>query len=138
VTLHLSSFNFWAILVCIVSNMVIGGLWYSPLLFGNIWLKSINKKASDITREDANKTMMISLIPAILTIVFLAITLSFVHAVTVLDALVIGTLVSLGFIGMNLLNLALFENRSIKLTLISIGYSFVSLNIAAIILTLWK
>ncbi|MFZ5516669.1 MAG: DUF1761 domain-containing protein [Candidatus Zhuqueibacterota bacterium] len=137
-TLHFSNLNLWAILVCIVSNMVIGGLWYSPILFGNIWLKSINKKASDISREDANKTMMISLIPAILTVFFLAVTISFVNAVTVVDALVIGTLVSLGFIGMNLINLVLFENRSMKLTLISIGYSFVSLNIAAVILTLWK
>jgi len=30
--------NYWAVLVSAVASMVIGALWYSPILFGNIWM----------------------------------------------------------------------------------------------------
>lgn len=137
-TLQISFLNFWAILVCIISNMVIGALWYSPVLFGNVWLKLIGKKPEDISKEDANKSMMLSIIPAALSIIFLALTLAFVNASTILDALIISTLMSLGFIGMSALNLVLFEGRSFKLMVLNVGYSFVAFNIAAVILALWK
>jgi uncharacterized protein DUF1761 len=29
--------NAWAILVAAVSSFVLGGLWYSPVLFGKVW-----------------------------------------------------------------------------------------------------
>ena len=29
--------NYWAILVAAVSSFLLGGLWYSPVLFGNAW-----------------------------------------------------------------------------------------------------
>src|SRR5688500_19299762 len=29
--------NLWAVLACGVSSLALGGLWYSPLLFGNGW-----------------------------------------------------------------------------------------------------
>jgi hypothetical protein len=29
--------NIWAVLLAAVSSFLVGGLWYSPLLFGKIW-----------------------------------------------------------------------------------------------------
>jgi hypothetical protein len=43
-----------------------------------------------------------------------------------------------GFIGMNAVNLVLFEDRSLKLTLINAGYPLVTLNIVAVVLALWR
>lgn len=137
-TLGIAFFNIWAVLVGVVSNMIIGALWYSPVLFGNVWLKLVGKKAEDINQEDANKSMALSLIPAALSILLLAVTLGFVNATTIVDALVVGTLASVGFIGMSALNLVLFEGRSLSLAILNVGYSFVSFNVAAVILTLWK
>jgi hypothetical protein len=31
--------NWWAIIVAAVSAFVLGGVWYSPLMFGNAWMK---------------------------------------------------------------------------------------------------
>jgi hypothetical protein len=42
--------NYLAVLVAALVSMVIGGLWYSPLLFGNIWMK-----LSGITQKDVEK-----------------------------------------------------------------------------------
>ena len=71
-TLSIVSFNIWAVLACIICNMVIGALWYSPILFGNIWLKLVGKKPEDINQKAANNSMMLSIIPAALSIIFLA------------------------------------------------------------------
>jgi len=137
-TLDISFFNIWAVLVSVVSNMILGALWYSPVLFGNQWLKLIGKKAEDISKDDASKSMMFSIIPAIVLIVLLSLVLAFTRASTVADALIIGTITSLGFMGMNAFNQYLFEQRSLKLIILNTGYPFVALNIAAVILTLWK
>ena len=37
-----------AIVVAAVAGMVIGALWYSPLLFGNAWLKAIGKTEDEL------------------------------------------------------------------------------------------
>ena len=34
-----SSLNWWAIIVATVTAFVLGGVWYSPLMFGNVWMK---------------------------------------------------------------------------------------------------
>lgn len=137
-TLTITSMNIWAVLVCIVFNMILGALWYSPVLFGNIWLNLIGLKAEDISKEDANKSMKFAIIPAALSILFLWLMLSFVNAQTLGDAVITGSLISAGFIGMSAFNLVLFESRSLGLSLINVGYSFVAFNVASVILTIWK
>src|ERR1044071_6745406 len=32
-------FNIWAVLVAALSTFLIGGLWYSPAVFGKAWMK---------------------------------------------------------------------------------------------------
>ena len=41
--------NYWAVLVSAVASMTIGALWYSPILFGKIWmnLMKIDLKSMD-------------------------------------------------------------------------------------------
>ena len=137
-SLQIHFFNLWAMLVCVVLNMIIGALWYSPVLFGKTWLKLIGKKQEDISKESGNKAMMLALIPALVSTVLLALALALVNAATIADALIVGSLVSAGFIGMSVLNLVLFEGRSLTLGILNTGYAFVSMNISAIILVLWR
>lgn len=37
-----------AILVAAIMGMVLGGLWYSPLLFADAWLKAIGKTQDEL------------------------------------------------------------------------------------------
>ncbi|HNI11929.1 MAG TPA: DUF1761 family protein, partial [bacterium] len=34
-----NSLNWLAIIVASISAFVLGGIWYSPLMFGNAWMK---------------------------------------------------------------------------------------------------
>lgn len=137
-TLQVHFFNIWAVLCAIASNMIIGALWYSPLLFGNVWLRLVGKKGEEIDSSDANASMALSIIPATFSALFLFLILSFAGAASVLDAVIVGSIASLGFAGMSALNLVFFEERSMKLTTLNVGYTFVSYLVAAIILTLWR
>ncbi|MDC7247012.1 MAG: DUF1761 domain-containing protein, partial [Sphaerochaetaceae bacterium] len=113
-------------------------LWYSPVLFGNIWLGLTGRKSEDITREDGNKSMAFAIIPAAVAAFALALLTAVSGASTVADALILGSLSSLAFSGMSALNLVLFENRPLKLAVLNTAYFFVSWNIVSIVLTLWK
>ena len=136
-SLNVAFFNIWAILVCIIINMVLGALWYSPLLFGNIWLKLVNKKAEDISKEESKKAMSFAFIPAVINSVLLALILGFINAQNLLDAIIIGSILSAGFVGMSSVNLILFEDRKPGLALLNTGYAFAGFVVSAIILTLW-
>lgn len=48
-----NSLNWWAIIVATVSAFVLGGAWYSPLLFGNAWMK-----AAGMTEESVKQANM--------------------------------------------------------------------------------
>lgn len=140
-TLQLTFFNPLAIVLCIFLNMVVGALWYSPLLFGNIWLKLIQQnqqQARDITAQEARAAMSLSVIPASVLMICLALVLSLAGASTVIDGLALGTLIAIGIIGMSFTNLILFEERPVSLVIINVGYPFVVFNLAACILVLWQ
>ena len=37
-----STINYFAVLAAAVSTFVLGGLWYSPMLFGKAWMRANN------------------------------------------------------------------------------------------------
>jgi hypothetical protein len=39
--MHMHSLNWLAILVAAISTMVVGFLWYSPLLFAKAWMREM-------------------------------------------------------------------------------------------------
>ncbi|MCG8452896.1 MAG: DUF1761 domain-containing protein [Spirochaetales bacterium] len=137
-TLDLSFFNIGAILVCTLINMVLGSLWYSPLLFGKTWMKLMDIQAQDISRNEGNKAMAFAIIPALLNTLILSMILAFVGAQTIPDALGMSALLSLGLVGMSKMNLVIFENRKLGLVLIHLGYTFVGFLVSGIILVLWR
>ncbi len=45
-----ATINLWAILVAAVVAHFMGALWYSPLLFGNMWMRAVGIKKGDIAK----------------------------------------------------------------------------------------
>jgi hypothetical protein len=48
-----SSINWLAVFLCLVASMVIGGIWFSPKVFFNVWWKAIGKTDKDM--QDMSK-----------------------------------------------------------------------------------
>ena len=43
-----STINYLAVFAAAVSTFVLGGLWYSPLLFGKTWMRANNLTEADL------------------------------------------------------------------------------------------
>lgn len=69
--------NWWAVLVAGISSFVVGGIWYSPGLFGKAWMKD-NNFTEEAIKKGGNKgkifafTLVFSLLMAVNLAMFLA------------------------------------------------------------------
>ena len=49
--LFTTDLNYWAIIVATLAGMIVGALWYSPLMFSGTWLRLIGKTSDEIRDE---------------------------------------------------------------------------------------
>src|SRR5689334_19616362 len=50
-----SSINYVAILVAGIAAMVVGAVWYSPMLFAKAWMKALGRDMDKMLKEDMAK-----------------------------------------------------------------------------------
>ncbi len=134
------SINYLAVLVSGIASMVIGGLWYSPLLFGKLWIKLSNiseKQIEETKKKGMAKNYIISFIASLVMAYVLAHFVKYIQAVDVSNALQLAFWIWLGFIVTITINMVLWENKSYKLFLLNIFHHLISLAVMAIILVLW-
>ncbi|MGZ8516000.1 MAG: DUF1761 domain-containing protein [Chitinophagaceae bacterium] len=74
--MDMGSINWLAVLVAGISSFVVGGIWYSPGLFGKAWMKDNNFTEDDIKKGNKGKifgwTLIFSLLMAANLGMFLA------------------------------------------------------------------
>lgn len=128
--------NYWAILVAALSTFVIGGLWYSPAVFGKAWMKENGFTEESLKNSNMMKIFGLAFILGLIAAINLAMYMG-PESRPEMGALW-GFLAGFGwvatFVGMHYL----FERKSFKLFLINAGYSIVALTVMGIILAAWK
>lgn len=128
-------FNVWAVLVAAVSGFVLGGLWYSPMLFGRAWQREAG--LTDEQLQGANMGLVFGLSFVLCVIA------SFVFAMFLGPrpplALGLGAGFSAGlcWVGASFGINYLFERKSFKLFAINAGYHTVQFTLIGLILALW-
>ena len=136
----MGSINFLAVIVAAIVSMILGALWYSPVLFGNIWMKLSGFNMKDM-KKAKQKGMAKSYILNFVAVVVMAYVVSFVlrlaNASTAVAGLFIGILLWLGFIATTMLGGILWENKPVELYFLNILYYLVSLMIMGAILAVW-
>jgi hypothetical protein len=128
--------NYWAILVAALSTFLIGGLWYSPAVFGKRWMRE-----NGFTEEGLKGGNMVQIFG-------LAFFLALVAAVNLAMFMgpedkpamgaMWGFLAGFGWVATFVGTHYLFERRSFALFLINAGYSIVALTVMGVILASWK
>jgi len=127
--------NILAVLLAAASAFLLGGLWYSPFLFGKIWARE-----ADVPYDQPKKTptpilfgvsFLFSLIAATVFALFLGRNPPLNIAVR--DGLTIGACWVATSFGINYQ----FSNRSFRLFLIDAGYYVVQFTLYGVILGLW-
>ena len=134
--MNLSTLNVWAVLVAALSAFVLGGLWYSPLLFAGAWKRANGFGATEPPPAGA-KIFALSFVLSLVMAVNLAMFLN--DAKTNLAwGTTAGFLAGFGWAAMGLGIVALFERRTWKYALINGGYLTVALTAMGAILGGWR
>ncbi len=124
--------NIWAILTSGISAFVLGGLWYSPLIFGAAWKRS-NGFGSDEPPPATGKIFAISFLLSLVMALNLAMFLNDPKTNLVWGATA-GFLSGFGWVAMGIGIVSLFERRPWTYVLVNGGYLTVALMLMGAIL----
>ncbi|OLS33877.1 DUF1761 domain-containing protein [Bacillus sp. MRMR6] len=130
--IDLLEINYFAVLLATLATMMIGFLWYSPALFGNLWMKEIGLNKEDIS-SGGPMTYVLTALTALVGSFFLALLLTLFEERTIMSGLTVAIIVAISIsakIGMNFL----FESKTKRLYFITIGYHIVAYIVSGIIL----
>lgn len=128
--------NLLAVLVCGIASMVIGFVWYSKVLFGNVWMKLSGISEAQMKKANSNMPMLYGtmFIASLVMAYVLAHFASYAGAVTLMDGVVAGFWAWLGFVATTMLTGVLYEGKPMKLYFINAGYQLVTLVVMGAIL----
>jgi len=133
----MENINWAAVGTATIMGYVLGALWYSPILFGKVWMKVANIDQDQISKSNKGLTYGVSFI-------FIAIA-SFNLAYFVADPKIgammgatYGFLTGFGWVMMGIGVTALFELKSWSYIFINGGYWVVNLTVMGLILGSWK
>lgn len=133
--MDLSTLNFFAILVAALSSFIIGGLWYSPFMFGKAWMAENGFRDEDL-EGGMSKTFALSFVLSLIIAFNLAAFLG--PDATFSWGLTAGALAGIGWVATAIGITYLFERKSMRLFLINAGYHAVTFTLMGGILGLWR
>jgi hypothetical protein len=128
-------FNILAVLAAAVATFILGGLWYSPALFGKAW-----QRESGVTDEQmrtANKGLIFGLAFLLSLVAALVFALFLGPRPPVALGLGAGFSAGLCWVAASFGINYLFEHRSFRLWLINAGYHTLQFTIIGLILAFW-
>jgi len=126
--------NLLAVFLAAVASIIIGAFWYSPMGFGNAWMKLSGFKEKDMKKAKQKgmaKSYFITFIGSLVTAYVLAI---FVANLSLQGAMQTGFWIWLGFIASTTLGVVLWEGKPWGLYFINAVYYLVSIEIMSLIL----
>jgi len=128
--------NHIAVLVCAVLSLVIGGVWWSPIMFAKPWQRENGLTDEQIAKANPLKNFGLAFLLAWLMSYNLAFFLG-APGTTWQWGIAAGMLVAVWAVGMFLV-ISLFEQRSIKYVAINCGYMIVYFAVIGFILGAWR
>lgn len=126
--------NYLAVFLAALSGFVVGGLWYSPLLFANAWVKETGLTEEQLKSANPAKTYSLAFVLCLLASYVFAFFLgpdAGLHN-GLLYGFSVGFFWVAGSFGVNYL----FEQKSLKLWLINGGYHTIQFTLVGLILGL--
>ena len=129
--------NIWAVILAGISYLILGALWYSPLLFGKQWMALNGFTEKDLK---TNKPMWMITLLTFLSACVASFVISMVlgpRSSAVFGA-IIGACIAFFWIAMSKLTSVLFENQPVKLYLLHAGFDLVAFMIMGAIVGFWR
>lgn len=140
--MHLHHLNLLAILVAAISTMVVGFLWYSPVLFAKPWMREMGNDPNDKAKieqmqKSAGPAYFGSFVGSLISAFVLALFFHWLRVNTMHFAMMTAFHIWLGFVATVQFTGALFARQSMRLFAINTGYQLVAYLVMAAILVAW-
>ena len=125
--------NWLAVIVAAVAYWVLGAIWYNDAVFGKQW-----KAATGKDMGQPNATQIVgNLVLWFIAALALGLIAKSIGADNVGDGIVLGLVVSFGFIGTNRITQQLYEGGKVPLMKVNAPYTLLGFTIMGIILSTW-
>ena len=128
--------NLWAVLAAAVSSFLVGGLWYSPLMFGKAWMQAAGLDEERLAKANQARTFGLSLLLCLLSAAVFAVFLGPNPGLGF--AIGVGVVAGLCWVASSFGINYLFEQRPLKLFAINGGYHTVQFALYGLILGVWQ
>lgn len=128
--------NIWAVLVAALSTFLIGGLWYSPAVFGRAWMTENGFTEESMKNSNMVKIFGLAFLLGLIAAINLAMFMGPENRPEM--GAFWGFLAGFGWVATFVGTHYLFERKSFRLFLINAGYSIVALTVMGIIIAAWK
>ena len=138
----MESTNHIAVVIAALINMVLGGIWYAPKVFGTAWME-MTGITEEKQKTGAGKAMAWAVVASLVTAYVMNFILGFVRmaypgkALGFMNGAWLGLWLWLGFTGIVMFSKNQFDQKPNKLTFIDIGYPLVSFIIMGGLLAAW-
>lgn len=141
--MHIMGVNLWAVLVAAVATMVVGFVWYSPILFANPWMKLMGLDPNDKAKiaemqKGAAPSYALSFVASILSAAVLGKIIAIASVHSVLYGMKFGMAIWLGFVTTVQLTNSLFSRQPARLYAINTGYQLVCYLAMGAIMGAWR
>jgi hypothetical protein len=133
--------NYAAVAVSALAYWLLGGLWYSPLLFARPFVALMRytpEQVAAIQAAGEGRQLFVALLISLLLAYVLAHFVRFTGAETARTGMLAGFWLWLGFVATTNLETVLFEGRPLGLYLINNGYHLVGLLGMGALLAVWR
>jgi hypothetical protein len=135
--------NLLAVLVAAISTMVVGFVWYSPILFAKPWMREMGYDPQDKARvqemqKSAGPAYLGSFVASLVSAFVLALFFHWFRVQELQAGLLVAFHVWLGFVATVQFTGVLFMKQSTKLFAINTGYQLASYLAMGAILAVWR
>ena len=128
--------NLVSVALAAVGAMVVGSLWYSPMMFAKPWMKMIGK--SEMGSGNMGVMYALAFLSAFIQAYVLAHVLAYVNTLDLIASLEVTIWLWVGFIATTFWLNNMFTGRPTKLYLIDAGYQLANMVVMATVLTYIK
>ena len=137
--LDLADVNYLAVIAAIAVNMIVGAVWYSPLLFARPWMAANGFTEEQIKAQgSATRGYIVSVIASVVIAFAIALFAQAAGAGAGIDGLLLGLAAGVGFVATTSATNYIFESRPLKLYLINAGYPVVSFTLIGLLIGAWQ
>ncbi|MCF6439582.1 DUF1761 domain-containing protein [Pseudoalteromonas luteoviolacea] len=118
--MYVFDINIIAVLLAALSSFLLGGIWYSPLLFQRTWLEGAGLTELDLKAANHKVIFLGSFLLSIVASVAVATLVG--KGSSVIDTMSFGLFIGILFVASSFGVSYLFEQRPLKLFLVNAGY----------------